>query len=209
MSKIQRVNYDELTEKYKDANLTLAELATLFRPSVSPLPEIEGDEFDSEDEDEQTVYKYRIVLKLFYRETYNPSKSEGDLVSCEDPDCFCFSKENFDVDKFMKYDDNYINFIESVMTWYDSDEDLFEYIKDFEYEGDKISFTLHSTEKLEEDEIKHEILTQSFEDGMYEASPGSEGVIALNQKDETTSEHIELGLIDCRDENCVRVKRIK
>ena len=193
MSKIQRVNYDELTEKYKDANLTLAELATLFRPSVSPLPEIEGDEFDSEDEDEQ----------------YNPSKSEGDLVSCEDPDCFCFSKENFDVDKFMKYDDNYINFIESVMTWYDSDEDLFEYIKDFEYEGDKISFTLHSTEKLEEDEIKHEILTQSFEDGMYEASPGSEGVIALNQKDETTFEHIELGLIDCRDENCIRVKRIK
>jgi hypothetical protein len=207
MAKIHRINYDELTEKYKDANLTLEELAILFKPSISPLPEIEGDDFDSEDE--QTLFKYRIVLKLFYRETYNPSKNEDVLVSCEDPDCFCFSKENFDIDKFMKYNDNYIGFIESVMTWYDSDEDLFEYIKDFEYTGDKISFTLHSKEKLDEDDIKREILRQSFEDGMYESPPGSEGVIALNQKDETTFEHIELGLIDCRDENCVRVKRIK
>lgn len=199
-------DFETFIEKNKHANLSLQELANLYKPNIDPLPD-EDDEVEEQEED-----KFCITLKLFYKKTYNSDKykSRGDLITCSDPHCFCFSEDTFDIDKFMKYDDNYINFIECAMDWYECGDELFDYIKDFEYiDGGIVKFKFYPTENFSKEIIMSQILYQPFEDFMYESPPGSDGVIALNRKCETNYEHIELGLIDCRDKRCIRVKRIK
>lgn len=199
--------YDNLTEEEKSSSYT--NFIHLLTPNISPLPEdvhLDKDFPESED-----VYKYRITLKLFYRKTYNSSKHKKTLITCTNPHCNCSPEDSFDIDKFMNYDQNYISFVENVMDWvqFDEDQDALEYLKDFEYtNGGIISFTLYSKEKLDEAEIIRNIIDQNFEDGMYKDEVGiSEGIIPLHKLN-GNYEHIELGVIDCRDERCVRVKRI-
>ena len=187
-----------------------------------------------EDNEIGKICKYRITLSVYFKESCDydeddsaeeESGEESDTpkyFKCTDPSCFCFSLYSFDIDEFMKKDYNYQTFGESVMGYYEQTE---EYLgqrpfSDFKYEdGGVISFTFSykvtpSDKKSPSPErIKKNILYDSFEDGMYEADPGSEAVVASNYKCKDSFgyggyRHKELGLIDCRDEDCIDIVRI-
>jgi hypothetical protein len=179
------------------------------------------------------ICKYRVTLNVYFKESYSyeddssngESEEENDspkYSKCTDPSCFCFSLESFDIDEFMKRDYNYETFGASVMGYYEQTE---EYLgqspfSDFEYEdGGVISFifsykvTPSDKKAPTPDIIKKSILNDSFEDGMYEAQPGSEAVVAANYKCKDDFgyggyHHKELGLIDCRDEDRIDIVRI-
>ena len=96
-------------------------------------------------------------------------------------------------------------------------DDERELLTDFVYQdGGIISFTFTQREgdkKLTPSEIKEEILMDSFEDGIYEGTPGNEAVVAVNFKYKDKFEpsgyiHGELGVIDCRKKKCITVVRL-
>jgi hypothetical protein len=179
---------------------------------------------------EGNVSKYRITLKTWFKRTYEEEETEEvdekyGLVpeECKDPDCFCFSnianeggKKEFDIDTFMLRNFNYEDYAAAVMYGFIDEER--ELLTDFVYQdGGIISFTFthveEENEKLTPSKIKEEILMDSFEDGMYEGSPGNEGVVALNFKYKDKFEpsgyiHGELGVIDCRKKKCIKVVKL-
>ena len=172
--------------------------------------------------------KYRITLKTWFKKTYDEEESrEVDekygLVpkKCKDPDCFCFNdiditKNDFDIDMFMLRNFNYEKYAAAVMFGFIDDER--ELLTDFIYQsGGIISFTFthveKDNEKLTSSKIKQEILTDSFEDSIYEGTPGEEAIVALNFKYKDKYEpsgyiHQELGVIDCRRKECIKVIRL-
>ena len=92
-----------------------------------------------------------------------------------------------------------------------------ELLTDFVYQsGGIISFTFNQNEEGIEflpSEIKEEILTDCFEDGIYEGTPGDEAIVALNSKYKDKYEpsgyiHGELGVIDCRRKDCITVFKL-
>ena len=119
------------------------------------------------------------------------------------------------MDTFMLRNHNYKKYAAAVMFGFiDGDKDL---LTDFVYQsGGIISFIFtHNEEdrKLSPSEIKEEILTDCFEDGIYEGTPGDEAIVALNSKYKDKYEpsgyiHQELGIIDCRSEDCITVVRL-
>jgi hypothetical protein len=175
---------------------------------------------------EGKVSKYRITLKTWFKRTYDEEESkEADekygLVpeECKDHECFCFSNDvaenEFDIDKFMLRNHNYEAYAVAVMFGFIDEER--ELLTDFVYQdGGIISFTFTHREegkKLSPSKIKEEILMDSFEDGMYEGSPGKEAVVALNFKYKDKFEasgyiHGELGVIDCRKKKCIKVVKL-
>jgi hypothetical protein len=62
--------------------------------------------------------------------------------------------------------------------------------------------------------IKEDIMSNSFEDGMYEAPPPSHGVYPTKKKYEysfngkTKSNYEELGVIDCRNRATIKVNKV-
>ena len=176
-------------------------------------------------ESELNISKYRITLKTWFKRTYDEEETkEADerygLVpeECKDPDCFCFSnvaENEFDIDTFMLKNHNYEAYAAAVMYGFIDEER--ELLSDFVYQdGGIISFTfthIEEDKKLTSSKIKEEILTDSFEDGIYEGSPGKEAVVALNIKYQDKFEasgylHQELGVIDCRKKECITVFKL-
>jgi hypothetical protein len=175
------------------------------------------------------VSKFRITLRPWFKKTYDEEESrESDekygLIpeECIDPECFCFSniskeggKKEFDMDTFMLRNFNYEKYAVTVMFGLiDGEREL---LTDFVYQdGGIISFTFTQREgdkKLTPSEIKEEILMDSFEDGIYEGTPGNEAVVAVNFKYKDKFEpsgyiHGELGVIDCRKKKCITVVRL-
>jgi hypothetical protein len=173
--------------------------------------------------------KFRITLNTWFKKTYDEEEvKEADekygLIpeECTDPNCFCFSviandggKKEFDMDTFMLRNHNYEDYAAAVM--FGLIDDNRELLTDFVYqEGGIISFTFTNNEedrKLSPSKIKEEILTDSFEDGIYEGTPGDEAIVALNSKYKDKYEpsgyiHQELGVIDCRKKKCITVIKL-
>jgi hypothetical protein len=173
--------------------------------------------------------KFRITLKTWFKKTYDEeevkeSDEEYGLIpeECTDHDCFCFSatakeggKKEFDMDTFMLRNFNYEKYAVAVMFGFIDDER--ELLTDFVYQDDGIiSFTFtqrKGDKKLTPSKIKEEILMDSFEDGIYEGTPGDEAIVALNSKYKDKYEpsgyiHQELGVIDCRRKECIKVIRL-
>ncbi len=173
--------------------------------------------------------KFRITLRTWFKKTYDEEESreadeECGLIpeECTDPECFCFSniakesgKKEFDIDTFMLRNHNYEAYAVAVMFGFIDDNR--ELLTDFVYQdGGIISFTFIQREEdieLSPSEIKEEILMDSFEDGIYEGTPGNEAIVALNSKYKDKYEpsgyiHGELGVIDCRKKECIKVVRL-
>ena len=177
-------------------------------------------------ESDLNISKFRITLKTWFKRTYDEEETkESDerygLISeeCKDPDCFCFSdvsKNEFDIDRFMLRNHNYEDYAVAVM--FGLIDEKRELLSDFVYQdGGVISFTFtHIQEKgkkITPSKIKEEILMDSFEDGIYEGTPGNEAIVALNYKYKDKYEpsgyiHGELGVIDCRKKKYIKVVRL-
>lgn len=148
--------------------------------------------------------RVQVTLQLFFIHTRNevsePSLSENEL------------------DDFMKdtpfwgvKGSRYIHFAESIMYGMINDVDLIDLQVSYQNEGKlTFSFNLEGCRLKTLEEIKDDILHQSFEDGMYETEPGGEAVVPTrNMHGEPDDEDFEeLGLIDCRRKDCIEVSFI-
>ena len=149
--------------------------------------------------------RVQVELQLFFVHTQNevsePSLSEKEL------------------DNFMKdtpfwgvKGSRYFHYAESVMYGSISDVDLIDLQVSYQDGGKiKFSFNLDGCRLKTLEEIKDDILYQSFEDGMYETDPGGEAVVPTREmygesgSEEGVKDFKELGLIDCRHKDCIKV----
>ncbi len=167
------------------------------------------------DEEEQT-YRYRVTLDLNFRMTFDRDQAmennddddddddgDGDDNDDDDDDDDSYGNESEpNIYEYMLEDDRYITYAHDVMMGICNEDE----ISNITFDG-SISFivTLKSTPsmRLRCSEIQRAIDESSFEDGMFEAEPGSAAVVPTKHDYYGSN---ELGLIDCR--NSVYVTRL-
>jgi hypothetical protein len=146
------------------------------------------------------IQRAQVTLQLFYIHTNE---------YCDEP--ILTIKE---LDDFMKdtpfwgvKGSRYIHFVESVMYGKVNDIDAIDLQISYQNEGKlNFSFNLDGYIFKNLEDIKNDILYQSFEDGMYETEPGGEAVVPTRNLYEENYQ--ELGLIDCRHKDCIKVEFI-
>ena len=145
--------------------------------------------------------RVEVELQVFFYRT-NDDYDEPDLTD-EELDAFMKNETIWAVEG-----PRFLHYAENVIYGGIIDMDLIDLEASYQ-DGGKIifSFNLDGYRSKTLEEIKYDIIHQSFEDGMYEADPGSESVVPVRTYKEGRKSD-ELGLIDCRRDDCVQVKFI-
>lgn len=170
---------------------------------------------------------YRIKLQLFYvhsdrsfeDEHGNDNFIDETKLSIEELDTYMNSfTENSVIPRYMRYAQK----ITDILTKTNNYRNVENYPFDIEYKDNGILefSTILERERTTED-IKREILMDTFEDELYEGKIGNEYIVPTRQKypvkyynPEATiqfrysMEYLELGKIDCRAGHCIYVQKI-
>jgi len=169
------------------------------------------------------TFLYQITLQLFYVHKEN-SFTDYDPHQTDEPG---LTPE--EVDQFMKgymprfEEPRYLYYAQSVayglICENNSTED--DHLFDIDYEdGGILKFKIRLDNEETEENLKRKILMDSFEDNMMEGELGNECLVSSREKHAIKIEidlrsipifcmdYYELGHIDCREHQCIDVKKI-
>jgi len=154
------------------------------------------------------MQRVQVSLQLFYIHTRHDVSEDYDEPSLTTKELDDFMK---DTPFWGVKGSRYIHFAESIMYGMISDTDLIDLEVSYQNEGKlTFSFSLDGCRLKTLEEIKYDILYQSFEDGMYETDPGGEAVVPTremySESEEEDGGFEELGLVDCRRSDCIQVE---
>ena len=154
--------------------------------------------------------KWNVTIELFFQRT------NGERTTAEEP-----NPTKKQLDAYMREGTKYKRFLEDMYLYgeYGKKPSKIKYS-----DGGKLSYELNGDVKdfkgivifPTAESIKDDIMNNSFEDGMYGAEPPSHAVYPTKKKYEYTSyngkkyvNYEELGVIDCRNEKTIRVKKVE
>ena len=155
---------------------------------------------------------------------YDPDSLPGlDCQYCDEDSCSCsgyeFPLNDFELDVYMQEGDRYKKYARAIMKRWAAPESVLgcEAIADIEYKkGGRLSFNLYYkcwAPSLPSDEsLVEDIRLAPFETTIYREEPGQGcgAVVASKHKygPAGAGRYLERGLIDCRADNCIRVKNM-
>ena len=170
---------------------------------------------------------YRITLQLFYvhsdksfeDESGNDNFIDEPKLSLEELDIFMNGFAPFSIiPRYMRF----VQTIADILTKTNNIRVIENYPFDIEYKDNGImefSILLERERKIED--MKKDILTEDFENGMYEGPIGNECNVPTRQKYPVkyynpeaiiqfhySMEYLELGKIDCRAGHCIYIQKI-
>jgi hypothetical protein len=155
---------------------------------------------------------------------YDPDSLPGlDCQYCDEDSCSCsgyeFPLNDFELDTYMQEGDRYKKYARAIMKRWAAPESVlgYEAIANIEYKkGGRLSFNLYYkcwAPSLSSDEsLVEDIRLAPFETTIYREEPGQGCGAVVPSKHKYgpagAGRYLERGLIDCRADNCIRVKNM-
>lgn len=160
---------------------------------------------------------FKVVLDLYFAlnvEIWDDDEIDEDELCDEEFDDFMKSTDNYrKKPRYFYYAKNIIDTLTSgVNNTIDTEEKIW-------YEdGGRLTFTFKYSDEtpIDTSELTQMILFDSFEDGMMGGEIGNEILVPTRKKykvqdpytNEHTFEYLELGHIECRNTDCIRVELV-
>ncbi len=167
-------------QEIQSDNLFLVSLTLEFQETDKDhFLEYEDDEDDEDDEEKKERKKF---LEWLYSDENNYNENEYSLT------------------EYMIEDNRYEGLIDYFLSGSIGGNLFF---SKFEMKTETIHYIVETFEEISEEEYKENILYDSFEDALYESGPGTSAVIPYKKFPEE-----EYGLIDCRSEDCINVRKL-